>query len=73
MITGQAHLIVITALLVDRPMCGDCLSAKSGLGQDDLDASLKILGAILKDRTAPDLCAACGITKQTVSLGRPSA
>jgi hypothetical protein len=63
---------VIAAMLMDRPMCLDCISAKSGLSTTKADRYLTSIGISLRLRRSTDRCRACGIVGIVFSLHRSS-
>jgi hypothetical protein len=64
---------VITALIVERPLCLDCLASKTALTPTVIDHALAMIGTAMSVRRNTTLCRACGETKETVSLRRPDA
>ena len=62
---------LVTALIVERPMCVPCIAAKSGLGVADVTATLAAVGAGLRLHDATGRCRECGRTAAVMSLERP--
>jgi ribosomal protein L40E len=61
---------VIVALILNHPLCTECLATKSGLSLADLDTSIATIEASLILRHAADRCRACGSTDATLSVGQ---
>ena len=63
---------LITALILDRPMCLDCIAAKSGLPADTIDGVLQRIGRVLNLQRTVERCRACGETDvEVASVARP--
>jgi hypothetical protein len=68
---GRAAVLVI-ALIVDRPMCVDCIALKSGVaGTAEVESTLATIRESLQIHEAYERCRACGETKRVLSLNRP--
>jgi len=65
--------VLVTALIVDRPMCLDCLATSVGTTVDDVGVILQRLTAILELHAERDACRSCGITSRVFSVERPTA
>jgi hypothetical protein len=63
----------ITGLIVERPLCLDCLAAKTALTATIIEDSLAMIGTAMSVKRNSTLCRSCGETKATVSLRRPDA
>ena len=63
---------LVTALILDRPMCVACIETKSGLGASDVGATLDVVRSALLLHTETARCQVCGETKTVVFLDRPS-
>jgi hypothetical protein len=63
---------LVTALIVERPMCEACILLKSGLSARDLAETLTVVRAALRVHEGTDRCRACGEAKRVLSLDRPS-
>jgi hypothetical protein len=63
---------LITALILDRPMCFDCIAAKSGLSAHSFKETLAVVGAVLQLRNATECCRVCGATTTVLSVDRPA-
>jgi len=64
---------LITALILDRPLCLTCIGAKTRLGPDEVDADLKRIGEILMLNQGVGECRSCGTVTIVLSAERPSA
>ena len=63
---------LITALIVDRPLCVDCLVMKSGLPAAELDATMAAVATALALHRTMDRCRACGVVTTVLSFERPA-
>jgi hypothetical protein len=59
---------LITALILNHPLCTDCLAMKSGLSYADLETTIARIAQSLILRRRADRCRACGDTAPTFSL-----
>jgi hypothetical protein len=60
---------IITALLLERPLCMDCVCAKSGMKPVRVNGVLANIGRVLNVRRLPQArCRACGEDRPTVSI-----
>lgn len=66
-----ARAALVTALILDRPMCALCIAEKSGLGEDDLDATLTAIRNALRLHDATGRCRECGTTAVVMSIEHP--
>jgi hypothetical protein len=66
---GRAALI--TALILDRPMCEPCIVKKSGLSQLDLDATVAVIRPALQIHSAIARCRICGAVTTVLGINRP--
>ena len=62
---------LVTALILERPTCLDCLADKTGLPLTEIGATLFRVRAFLQVHEEEGRCRACGETKRVVSLLRP--
>jgi hypothetical protein len=62
---------LVTALILDRPLCIRCLVAKAGGSLADLDAVIASVEKALLLHRIVDRCRACGTTEITFSVDRP--
>jgi hypothetical protein len=65
------HAALITVLILDHPMCLDCVAAKTEMGMPSVRAHLEHLGTIVTVRQDPyERCQACGNVGHTISIHR---
>lgn len=64
---------ILTALILDRPMCEVCLTDKSGLRSADVARFLGLIRTALKLHEAVGRCRTCGASTRVLSLYRPAA
>jgi hypothetical protein len=67
---GRAALL--TALILDRPLCTSCLVSKSGLSPAELDATLAIVRSALQLHSIRARCRSCGVHADVAFVDRPS-
>jgi len=67
---GKPALIAL--LLVERPMCLDCISAKMEVSTNEADRCLTVIGTALELRRTDDRCQTCGQKRAVYSLIRSS-
>ena len=64
---------LVSVLIVERPMCVDCISEKCGLRPATIEATLARLARFLKVHYFPKArCRACGENRPTYSIDRPA-
>ena len=63
---------LITALILERPMCEECIATKSGLSTSVIDSTLATAATVLELHRQTDRCRVCGETKRVVSIEQPS-
>jgi hypothetical protein len=61
---------LITVLLMDRPMCLDCISLKAELSTTEADRNLTAIGTSLQLHRNDDRCLSCGRNNPVYSLHR---
>jgi hypothetical protein len=61
---------LITALILDRPMCLDCVAEKAGMTVAEADSAVARIGTGLILRGEADRCLVCGETKLVFSVHR---
>ena len=66
------RVALITALILDRPMCLDCIVVQSGVRTSDLDGTLATVSGVLSLHLAGGRCWGCGTLTTVLSLDRPS-
>jgi len=63
---------LISALIMERPLCVDCIALRAQVGVDVLIAYLaKIEAAVTVRRGVDDRCRTCGAVGRTYSIARP--
>ena len=62
---------LITALILERPLCMFCIAGKSQLTMDRANETLEAIATALVLRCETDRCVACGETATVYSVGRP--
>jgi hypothetical protein len=63
---------VITALILDRPMCLDCIATKSGMTVTDTEAVVQRIATALKLYREVARCRMCSAIARTVALDPPT-
>ena len=64
---------LITALILERPMCLDCIATKTGASLNEVEASFLRIGRVLRlRRHTGESCRACGTEGLAFSLERLS-
>lgn len=63
---------LITALILDRPMCLPCIAAKSLVSVETARSTLETIATALVLQRRTGRCVACGETTAVHSVGRPS-
>jgi len=66
------HAAMIAVLILERPLCLDCISMKTGLGIREVDEYLTIISRGLALRREDDRCRACGEMVVVYSFTRPT-
>ena len=67
------HVALITALMLDRPMCLPCIAAKALVSLERAESALETIATALVLRREPGRCVACGATTIVHSVGHPPA
>ncbi len=66
------RIALVTALIVERPMCIACVGAKAGVDSDGVTRTLERTSTVLVVARDPaGRCRACGLTGPVVSIVRP--
>ena len=68
-----APTTLIIGMILERPMCLDCVATKIGLNAAQAQAAIDRIDVVLKLHREPGCCRACGDTKTVLFLDRPSA
>jgi len=66
-----ARAALITALIVDRPLCLSCIADKSGVTVERVSEALQAIGSALALTSRADRCTACGTTTTVHAVARP--
>ena len=66
-----ATAALITALVLKRPTCLPCLSAKTGSTEPAIEGYLAVIGTTLTVERGSGRCSLCDIRRTTVSVGDP--
>jgi hypothetical protein len=66
-----AQAALITALIVDRPLCLSCIADKSGATVERVSEALQAVGTALALISRTHRCTACGTTTTTYTVARP--
>ena len=62
---------LITALILERPMCLDCIASRVGASLNEVEASFVTIGRVLRlRRNIAERCRACGALGLSFSLER---
>ena len=62
---------LITSLILERPMCLDCIALKANASLNEVEASFLQIGRVLRlIRYAAERCRACGTVGLVFSLER---
>jgi|RhiMetdeSRZDD1v2_1073273.scaffolds.fasta_scaffold02709_8 hypothetical protein len=62
---------LIALLLIERPMCLDCICEKVGVSTIEGDRYLTTIGAALALQRSEEQCSRCGKTSPVYSLNHP--
>ena len=62
---------LITALLLDRRMCIDCIGVKASLANPAVEGYLAVMARVLRVERTQGECGACGNTTTVISMERP--
>ena len=62
---------LVSALILERPLCLDCIKEKAGCTATSVQAALEIMGTVFQVRREHDRCRACGTETEVMSLDRP--
>jgi hypothetical protein len=65
------RVALITALILDRPMCLECLSAKAAIPTEELIAILELIEAALAVHRGVGPCRGCRRERSTVHVSQP--
>lgn len=63
---------IVTALILERPLCMNCITARTGVPAAEIDATLARIQTVLHvERHTMDRCRSCGTVGPVLSLQRP--
>jgi hypothetical protein len=63
---------LVTALMLDRPMCLECIATKSGVPVANLGSVIRRIGAVLAIDRHVGRCRACGrMDAEVIAAQRP--
>jgi hypothetical protein len=64
---------MIAVLILERPMCLDCIAARAGASLNDVEAAFRDIARVLGlQRFMSERCRTCGNTGLAFSVTRPS-
>ena len=63
--------VLITALVLERPMCLACVAAHATVTEEQVAAALKAVGRVLVLTCESGSCAACGAGAPAYTVTRP--
>lgn len=64
------HAAVIAVLIIERPMCLECIATKSAVSMVEVERYLEEIGSELELRQGQDRCRVCGEPRTVFSLSR---
>ena len=68
-----ATAAIVTALILERPLCISCIAAKAGEPSAvSLEASMERIRHVLEMRRRQERCRGCGTLTTVFSVDRPS-
>ena len=65
------RVALVTALIVERPACLDCVSRQSELGAADVEATIEAIAMVLALYRGDGTCGLCGAAGPVLSLLPP--
>jgi len=69
---GLDTVAAITALVLDRPICLDCIAVKTGVTVAEVETIVPKIAAALKLYRDVTPCRTCDRAKRVLSLDRPT-
>jgi hypothetical protein len=69
--TGQDAVAAVTALILDRPICFDCIVVKAGVSLGEVEAIVPKIAAAVRLYRDVTRCGACDGTARVLSMDRP--
>ena len=67
-----ANTALITALILERPLCMECLKAKANLSEMEIGVGLATIQAALSVHMEQRRCRACGTSGVVIHSERPA-
>ncbi len=64
------EVVLIVALILERPLCLDCIAMKGGMSLDEAGAVLQRVTAVLELQSESARCRSCGATAKAFSVER---
>ena len=61
---------LVAVLIIERPLCVECISGKSGLATGEIESLLATIERSVSLTHATDRCRACGEPTEVYSLSR---
>ena len=61
---------LIAGLILERPLCFDCIAARSGLTVAEVEHYLVRVRTLVTLNEEHDRCRACGVSAEVISLDR---
>lgn len=65
------RIAVVTTLIVERPMCLECVADRAGLATSEIETILQQIARGLELHYEAARCRICGATKRVVSIDPP--
>ena len=67
------RLTQITSVIMERPLCLDCIGTKTNLNDAAVEDFLTVMARVIDIRQEHGRCEACGAFTDVVSIWKPSA
>ena len=65
--TAAAHVAHIAALVLERPLCVECIALKASLSSGAVEGLLAVTALLVDVRRQRGACRACGSTTEVIS------
>ena len=62
---------LVTALILERPLCMNCLVARAGASEASVEAALSTIARAMTVQRTIDRCRTCGTHGPVIVAGRP--
>lgn len=69
----MAQSALVTALILERPTCLECISQETGITVSEVGAVLERITTVLELQAEAARCRACELITHVFSVGRPEA